>query len=128
MRSRRNRKHFSREAALPTPFFLLLGSAIILALSYLWLNGRCETLGRRITQLENQKVDLVRKVKLERARWESAKSLEQIERLLQRYHMVMTWPDERNIVHVRRAPDESSVAEAAASRRQYARAGGIAND
>ena len=48
---------------------------MILALSYLWLNGRCETLGRRITQLENQKVELVRKVKLERSHWEVASAI-----------------------------------------------------
>ncbi|TAN35900.1 MAG: hypothetical protein EPN23_10185 [Verrucomicrobia bacterium] len=128
MRTRKNRKNFSREAALPPPFFLLLAGAMVLALSYLWLNGRCEALGRRITQLENQKVELARKVKLERSHWESAKALDQVERLLQRHHVVMTWPDERSIVHLRRTTDESLVAEAAAPRRQYARAGGIAND
>ena len=128
MRTRRNRKNFSREAALPPPFFLLLGGVMVLALSYLWLNGRCEALGRRITQLESQKVELVRKVKLERSHWESAKGLDQIERLLQRHHLVMSWPDERNIVHVRRAAGESLVAGTVAPQRQYARASGVAND
>jgi len=128
MRTRKNRKNFSREAALPPPFFLLLGGAMLLALSYLWLNGRCEALGRRITQLENQKVELVRKVKLERSHWESAKALDQVEQLLQRHHVVMTWPDERSIVRLRRTTDEAFVAEAAAPRRQYARASDVAND
>jgi hypothetical protein len=40
----------------------------------------------------------------------------------------MTWPDERNIVRIRRAADEPSAAEAAPVRHQYARAGGIAHD
>ena len=128
MRTRRNRKNFSREAALPPPFFLLLAGVMVLALSYLWLNGRCEGLGRRITQLEGQKVELVRKVKLERSHWERAKALDQIEQLLQRHHLVMAWPDERSIVHVRRAVGESLVAETAAPQQQYARASGVAND
>jgi hypothetical protein len=128
MKTRRNRKNFSREAALPPPFLLLLGGIMALALSYLWLNGRCEGFGRRITQLEGQKVELVRKVKLERSHWERAKGLEQMERLLQRHHLVMAWPDERHIVHVRRAVGEALVAETVAPQRQYARAGGVAHD
>ena len=128
MKTRRNRKNFSHEAALSARFFFLLGGAVVIAFGYLWLSGRCEALGRRISQLEDQKVELVKKVKLERSRWESAKAFNQVERLLQRHHLVMSWPDERSVVRVRRAADESSVAEAAAPRHQYARAGGIAND
>ena len=128
MKARKNRKKFSREAALPAPFFLILGGVVAVAFGYLWLNGRCDALGSRITQLESQKANLVQKIKVERSRWESAKSLDQVERLLQRHHLIMTWPDERSVVHIRRAADEASVAEAGAPQRQYARASGVAND
>ena len=128
MRTRRNRKNFSREAALPAPFFLVLGGVILIAFTFLWMNGLCESLGRHITQLENQKAELEQKIKLERSRVESAKAFDQVERLLQRHHLAMFWPDERNIFHIRRAPDGASVVGAAAPRQQYARAAGVAND
>jgi hypothetical protein len=128
MKARRNRKNFSHDTAVSARFFLLLGGAMLMAFSYLWLNRRCEMFGRRISQLEEQKVELVKKVKLERSRWESAKAFDQIEHLLQRHHLVMTWPDERSIVHIRRAADESSPAEAVTPRHQYARVGSVAND
>jgi hypothetical protein len=128
IKTRKNRKKFSREAAIPSPFFMALGVGMLIFFVYIWLDQRCEALGRRISQLEGQKVELQRQVKQERSRWESAKSLEQVERLLQRHHVAMTWPDERNIVRIRRTAEEPSAAEAAPARRQFARAGGIAND
>jgi hypothetical protein len=128
MKTRKNRKKFSREAAVQTPFFLVLGVAVVAAFAYLWLIQRCDALGRRLSQLDAQKAELQRQIKQERSRWESAKSLDQVEKLLQRHHLAMTWPDERNIVRIRRAADESSAAETAASRQQYARAGGVTHD
>lgn len=128
MKVRKNRKKFSREAAMPAPFFVVLGGAVLVAFGYLWLDQRCESLDRRLSQLDIQKAELQRQVKQERSRWESAKSLDRVEKLLQRHHLTMTWPDERSIVRIRRAADESSAAEAAAPRHQFARAGGIAND
>ncbi len=128
MKIRRNRKKFSREAAGQAPFFLALGLAAVAAFAYLWLNQRCEALGRRLSQLDAQKAELQRQIKQERSRWESAKSLDQVEKLLLRHHLTMAWPDERNIIRIRRVADEPSAAEPAASRRQYARAGGVAHD
>ena len=128
MKTRRNRKKFSRSAASTSPFIMAACAGLLIFVVYIWLDLRCEALGRRISQLEGQKVALQRQVKQERSRWESAKSLEQVERLLQRHHVAMTWPDERNIVRIRRTVEEPSAAEAAPVRHQFARAGGIAND
>ncbi len=128
MKTRRNRKKFSREAAIPSPFFMAVGVGMFVFFGYIWLDQRCEALGRRISQLEGQKVELQRQVKQERSRWESAKSIEQVGRLLQRHHVAMTWPDERNIVRIRRTVEEPSAMEAAPARHQFARAGGMAND
>ena len=113
---------------MPAPFFLVLGASVIIAFVYLWLDQRCDALGRRLSQLDSQKAELQRQIKQERSRWESAKSLDQVEKLLQRHHLTMTWPDERSIVRIRRAAEEPSATEAAAPRHQFARAGGIAND
>ncbi|MCX7008946.1 MAG: hypothetical protein NTY53_17155 [Kiritimatiellaeota bacterium] len=113
---------------MPAPFFLVLGGAVLIAFGYLWLDQRCAALGRRLSQLDTQKSELQRQVKQERSRWESAKSLDQVEKLLQRHHLTMTWPDERSIVRIRRAAEEPSATETAAPRHQFARAGGIAND
>lgn len=128
MKPRKNRKKFSHEAVKPTPFFVVVAGILALALGYTWLTQCCGALGRRLSQLDTQKAELQRQIKQERSRWESAKSINQIEKLLQRHHLTMTWPDERNIVRIRRAAEEPSTAEAAVPRHQFARAGGIAND
>jgi hypothetical protein len=128
MKIRKNRKKFSREAAIPAPFFIVLGGAIVVAFAYLWLDLRCEAVGHRLSQLDVQKAELQRQIKQERSRWESAKSFTQIEKLLQRHHLTMTWPDERNIIRIRLATDEPSSAGTAAPRKQYARAAGVAHD
>ena len=127
-KQRQNRKKFSRDAAVSSPFIIALILGVIVFAVFIGLHQRCEALGSNIAQLEKKKLELQNQVKQERSRWESAKSLEAVQRLLQRHHVVMTWPDPRNIIRIRRSAEEPVAAEALPTRHQYARAGGIAND
>ncbi|MCX6996740.1 MAG: hypothetical protein NTV49_06565 [Kiritimatiellaeota bacterium] len=115
-----NRKKNRREAFLPAPFALVLAAGGLLALSYLWMGGRCDALGRRIKLLEEQKDDLHRRVVAEQVKWSNAKSPSHIEQLLQRHRLVMSWPDEACVIRIRRPSEEPVSAEVPAAKRQYA--------
>ena len=125
IRCKVNRRKNRREAFLPAPLALALALGGLLALSYLWLGGRCEALGRRIKQLEEQKDDLHRRVLAEQVKWSNAKSPSQIEQLLQRHRLVMSWPDEARVIRIRRPSEEPVSAEAPVAKRQYALRAGL---
>ena len=61
-RKRRNRRRQEQGMGFPAPLALVLVVAAIVALSYLWLCGRCEGLGERIKDLEARKAELERQV------------------------------------------------------------------
>ena len=119
-----NRKKNRREAFLPAPFALVLAAGGLLALSYLWMGGRCDALGRRIKLLEEQKEALRRRVVAEQVKWSNAKAPSHIEQLLQRHRLVMSWPDEARVIRIRRPSEEPVSAEAPAAKRQYAQRAG----
>ncbi len=118
--SNRRRKTYKRQAQgfiFPVPFAMVLLLAATVALAYLYLNGRCEALGKQIQVLEQELKD-VRATSLdERIKWSELTSLESIRRALDRHGLEMGWPGEDRIVRV--APEERPRPEE--SRRQYAR-------
>jgi hypothetical protein len=125
MSNKVNRKKNRREAFLPAPFALVLAAGGLLALSYLWLGGRCDALGRRIKLLEEQKEDLHRRVVAEQVKWSNAKSPAQIEQLLKRHRLVMSWPDEARVIRIRRPTEEPATSGVPAAARQLAQRSGL---
>ena len=122
-RRNKNRKKQAAGFIFPMPFALALTLAAGLALSYLWLCGRCESLGVQIKALEAKKADLHNRVINEEYKWSNLKSPRNIELFLQQHNLVMTWPDESRIVRVRTA---QSAPVADSGRHQFAQNNGAA--
>ena len=98
--SRKNRKKRVHGFVLPAPFagVVVLGS--LLALLYVWLGSRCDSLGRDIKALEAEKTDLKKELLNEESRWTQMKSPVSMEAALAKHHLVMTWPRRDQIVHL----------------------------
>ena len=87
--------------------FALLGVAAALAGIYLGLVNACDDLGRQIKALETSRAELRKQVVNEERNWSMARSIGNMERLLAAHGIVMTFPQERNIVRLKAAePDE----------------------
>ncbi|MFH0909032.1 MAG: hypothetical protein V1929_09740 [bacterium] len=115
-RNRLRKKNSSETAFLWILAVVLLG-ATTLALSYLWLCSGCDDLGRRLKHLEQQKLALQRRIVNEEYKWSNMTSPQNMEKLLQRHGLVMTWPSEKSIVRIRRSAAEDP---SSPSRREYA--------
>ena len=98
----------------PGAFASLLLLATVLSLGYLWLGSRCDNLGRQISSLEKQLEVLNEKFK-----WSNMTSTLQIEKLLQKHGIEMTWPSEESVVRLRRTDTHLQLAQAT---------GGVVND
>ena len=85
--------------------FSLLVAA--LAVVYLGLSNTCESIGRQIKKMENEQAELHKRVVNEERNWATARSTPNMERLMERHGIVMSWPAEQNIIRLRAAePDE----------------------
>ena len=103
---RRNRKKTVNAYALPVPLagFVVLAASV--ALVYVWMVCRCQTLGNDLKQLEVQRDDLRKRYQEEVSNWTRLKSPENLERALEHHQLNMTWPSSRQVVRLRRmAPD-----------------------
>ena len=74
-----------------------------LGLVYLHLHSACESVGRDIKRLENEHAELRKRVVNEERNWVAARSIRNMETLMARYGIVMTWPAEQNIIRLRAA-------------------------
>ena len=91
-----------------------------LAVVYLGLSNTCESIGRQIKRLEVDRAELRKRVVNEERNWATARSIGNMERLMENHGIVMTWPEERHIIRLRAAePDEPAqfAARGAAARR-----------
>ena len=124
-RRKKNKKRQSEGVMFPAPLAIILVLAAVLSLSYLWLCGRTEGLGRNIKGLEKEYAELRRRVINEEYKWSNMKSPKNIERLLTQHNVAMVWPSEQNIVRIRVSSGRTtSIAE-----NQYAaRSGNTMND
>lgn len=99
--ARRNRRRKQvHSLSFPVPFagaMLVLSS---LALVYVWLGCRCESLGREIKDIESKKSVLDKKYINEEYRWIKMKSLGNIEKTLSKYGIAMTWPRRDQVVRI----------------------------
>lgn len=80
----------------------LIGAS--LAMVYLSLYNTCESIGRQIKSLEQEKMELQKQVVNEERNWAMARSIRRMEELMAHHGIVMTWPEERNIIRLRAAP------------------------
>lgn len=106
---RRNRKHVrvpgkGVHGLIPRTLFGVLMTLTVCALSYLYLCGRCDALGKRIYQLEKQRDELRREIVNEEFKWSNLTAPENMQKLLQKHNLTMVWPSEESVVRVRRNP------------------------
>jgi len=99
--ARRNRKRKVEAAALPAPFAGFIVFAVVCGLVYVWLDCRCEAVGRRLKQAENRRTELNKTLMNEEYRWVQTRSPANIERSLARYGIKMSWPRPDQIVRIR---------------------------
>lgn len=115
-----NRKK-QQAMVFPVPLAATLVVAAGLALSYLWLCGRCEALGREIKQTEQRKEQLHRDVLNEEYKWTNMRSLRNIRATLHHFNIQMDWPDERAVVYLSRDLDADQIGQTAQVAMQLAR-------
>jgi hypothetical protein len=100
-RKKQNRKKQQQSGfVFPLPLAALLMLAAVLALSYLWLCGRCEALGKRIKQLETVRTEVQRQRYNEEYKWANLKSPPSMMRALRRHNLEMYWPTKRQVVEI----------------------------
>lgn len=99
---RRNRKKNLYANTVPVPVAGLAVLVASLALGYLWMVCRCQTLGRELAQLEARREALIKDEQQELFKWTRLKSPQSLERALAAAGIAMTWPANRQIVRLRR--------------------------
>lgn len=120
MAGKRNKKKQAAKVVFPAPLAALLVVVTVLGLSFLWLCGRCENLGRAIKALEHEITDVKVRVQSEEYKWSNLTSPERFEKILQQHELEMSWPGDERVVRLR----TSSLHELASEgipRNQYAR-------
>jgi hypothetical protein len=101
MARKKNRKRQPAQVVFPAPLAATLVVAAVLALSYLWLCGRCENLGREIRDLERSLSSVKVRAQTEAYKWSNLTSPRQFEEILRRHGLDMTWPEEDRVVRLR---------------------------
>ena len=128
-RHKKNRKKDSDGFIFPAPFAAILGAVAVISLGYLWLCGRCDSLGRQIKGLEEKKVEIHKRVINEEYKWSNMKSPGNILALLQHHNLLMNYPDESRVVRLRFRSTDSASLRRPEERREYVqRAGTAVND
>ncbi len=96
------RSNYRKYAQMPTPGPLLsiLVSVAFIALAYLWMYERNETLGREIIALEQEKQRIIQMHKNESYKWQSMRCYQSIQKALDHFGLVMDWPKEEQIIRI----------------------------
>lgn len=98
MRYRRNRKKNEPVAIVPLRLVVTLFAAAAISFTYLWLQNRCEVLGRQIKELERQHESLRREILQEEYQLANMKTPQNIDRLLKHFGIQMGLPEPSQIV------------------------------
>ncbi|MCK5849934.1 MAG: hypothetical protein KAH23_03390 [Kiritimatiellae bacterium] len=102
--ARRNKKKKRMNAhVFPVPFAGVAVLVCVLGLSYIWLVGQCEAVGKELKALEKEYVVLQKKYVNEEFRWARMKSPRNMERALAARGIDMDWPTSGQIVWLRQA-------------------------
>lgn len=101
---RRNRKKNVQAFALSVPLTSFVVLVATLALGYVWLVCRCQSMGNELKELEVRRDALRKEHEQEVFKWTRMKSPQSLERALRDYRIDMTWPSSRQVVRLR--PDD----------------------
>jgi cell division protein FtsB len=97
-RKKKQQKKQSQGDIFPAPLAAILLLAAVLSLTYVWLCGRCDALGRDIKALEQECEEIRRRRLNEEYKWANMRSPRNIERALREHNLDMDWPDRRCII------------------------------
>lgn len=98
--ARRNRKNGQAGNRLMFAGVALGVLAAALAMVYLGLYNSCDQIGRQIKNLERERAELHKHVVNEEHNWAIARAAPNMERLMARHGIAMTWPDQKNIIRL----------------------------
>lgn len=98
--ARRNRKNKPEGFIFTAPLAGVLLMLSTTALTWLWLDCRCESLGTEIRSLETERGEISKKCVNERYKWTKLKSPDSIETALARHGIAMNWPQPGQVVHL----------------------------
>jgi len=109
MTSKKTRnRHRQAGFMFPTPLAGILLSAAVMALSYLWLGGKCEALGRNIKILERECAELCARRTNEESKWSWMITPGNMEIALKRHRLDMDWPDGKRLVIINYSESRTS--------------------
>jgi hypothetical protein len=86
--------------AFPAPFMSVVIVATVLALAWVWLDCRRESLGQSIRALEKQKADLEDEYAREESKWMRMKAPHNLERALRRCRVSMKHPRADQVIRI----------------------------
>lgn len=100
MKKKKNRKRVDG-FVFPVPFAGALIIVATLALAYVWMGCRCETLGRALKALESERTTLEKQFQSEQNRWAQLKSPRNLERVLAKHQVRLVWPGPSQVVKLK---------------------------
>jgi len=117
-RRKQNRKKNSGGFFFPAPLAVILFLVTSGVIALIWMHTRCDVAGRRIQELERQKVELRQRMLNEEFKWTNLKTLPNVQQALRKHGLDMSWPAPHRVVTLNRRalpaqPDGSAVLEIA---------------
>jgi hypothetical protein len=99
-RNRKRKKHNTYLIRVPIAGIIVVGVTVMLG--YVWLNQRCDSLGRELKSLENKHESLKRVRQQELFKWTHLKAPERLQAALAEHEIFMNWPSGRQVVQLRK--------------------------
>ncbi|MBN2684692.1 MAG: hypothetical protein JXR40_05390 [Pontiellaceae bacterium] len=109
--SRTNKRN---EVRVPFPMVLanVLVAVTVLGLSYMWLNARCDALGREIKKAEQELGKAQKQARIEQERWATLTNPSNLRAAIKRFDLNMSMPRESQIVKLERQSEQTTTATA----------------
>ena len=98
--AKRNRKNGHEGNRLTVWGISFVSLAAVLAMVYLGLYNTCESIGRRIKDLENERAELHKRVVNEEHNWATARSIRNLQHLMETHGIAMSFPDQKDIIRI----------------------------
>jgi cell division protein FtsB len=109
--SRTNKKN---EVRVPFPMVLanVLVAVTVLGLSFMWLNARCDALGKEIKKTEQELDKAQKQSRTEQERWATLTNPSNLRAAIKRFNLNMAMPTDSQIVKLERRSDQTTVVTA----------------
>lgn len=95
---RRNKKMKLEVSMVPISLVMAVALVVAVAIGYVWIGARCDSLCREIKVLEAQKSATEKRYLNEEYKWMRLKSPSNIEAALEKFGIAMTWPRRDQVV------------------------------